>query len=116
MIAKIPFSEIEKVSIYLNTAKKSVSAIKLETGADCILNGTLYDMRTFQPVCHLRADGVTACQPSYTTYGYAWDELPELEVIPGKRANQSAPRWTTMYGRRTPIRNFGNERSKNYVS
>ena len=34
MIAKIPFSEIEKVSIYLNTAKKSVSAIKLETGAE----------------------------------------------------------------------------------
>lgn len=90
MIVKIPFSEIERVSIYLNRSKKSVSAIKSETGADCILNGTLYNMGTFQPVCHLRSDGVTACQPAYTTYGYAWDELPELEVIPGKRRNHIA--------------------------
>ena len=87
MIAKIPFSKIERVSIYLNRSKKSVSDIKKATEEDYVLNGTLYDMGTFQPVCHLRADGETACQPAYTTYGYAWDELPELEVIPDKRGN-----------------------------
>lgn len=90
MIAKIPFSEIERVSIYLNHAKKSISSIKKETGADYILNGTLYDMGTFRPVCHLRADGETAYQPAYTTYGYAWDKLPELVVIPGDRKNHIA--------------------------
>lgn len=90
MIAKIPFSEIERVSIYLNRSKKSVSAIKKATGADYILNGTLYDMGTFRPVCHLRTYGETVCQPAYTTYGYAWDKLPELEVIPGNRKNHIA--------------------------
>lgn len=90
MIAKIPFSEIERVSIYLNRSKKSVSAIKKATGADYILNGTLYDLGTFRPVCHLRADGETVCRPPYTTYGYAWDKLPELEVIPGNRQNHIA--------------------------
>lgn len=85
MIAKIPFSDIERVSIYLNRSKKSVSAIKKATGADYILNGTLYDMGTFRPVCHLRTYGETVCQPAYTTYGYAWDKLPELEVIPSNR-------------------------------
>ena len=90
MIVKIPFSEIERVSIYLNRSKKSVSDIKKATEADYVLNGTLYDMGTFQPVCHLRSYGETVCQPPYTTYGYAWDELPELEVIPGKRGNHIA--------------------------
>lgn len=90
MIAKIPFSEIERVSIYLNRSKKSVSEIKKSTGADYILNGTLYDMGTFRPVCHLRAYGDTVCQPAYTTYGYAWDKLPVLEVIPSKQKNHIA--------------------------
>ena len=90
MVIKIPFSEIERVSIYLNRSKKSVSDIKKAPEADYVLNGTLYDMGTFQPVCHLRTYGETVCQPPYTTYGYAWDELPELEVIPGKRGNHIA--------------------------
>lgn len=90
MIVKIPFSEIERVSIYLNRSKKSVSDIKKATEADYVLNGTLYDMGTFQPVCHLRTYGETVCQPPYTTYGYAWDELPELEVIPSNRKNHIA--------------------------
>lgn len=88
--ACIPRERIRRVRLYLNTERKSLEQIRAETGADYLLNGTLYDMGTYQPVCHLRADGVTACQPAYTTYGYAWDELPALEVIPGKRQNHIA--------------------------
>lgn len=57
MVVKIPFSEIERVSIYLNRSKKSVSDIKKATEEDYVLNGTLYDMGTFQPVCHFRWSG-----------------------------------------------------------
>ena len=90
MITKIPFSEIENAKIYINTSKKAVYEIKKETGADYIINGTLYDMMTYNPVCHLKADGKSLCQPAYTTYGYAWDKLPVLEVIPSKQKNHIA--------------------------
>lgn len=45
----IPLSNIERIQIYVNTARKSLSEIQGETGADYIINGTLYNMRTFEP-------------------------------------------------------------------
>ena len=76
----IPLSNIQKIQIYVNTAKRSLSAIQAETGADYIINGTLYNMRTFEPNCHLKADGQVLCKPNYSVAGYAWNDGPDISL------------------------------------
>ena len=76
----IPLSNIQKIQIYVNTAERSLSAIQAETGADYIINGTLYNMSTFKPNCHLRVDGETLCNPAYSVAGYAWNEGPDISI------------------------------------
>lgn len=88
----VPLSDIDRIQIYVNTAKKSLASIRAETGADYIINGTLFNMSTFKPNCHLRADGVTLCSPTYNVYGYAWNVGPDisLELLPNNRRNYIA--------------------------
>ena len=76
----IPLSNIERIQIYVNTARKSLSEIQGETGADYIINGTLYNMSTFKPNCHLRVDGETLCNPAYSVAGYAWNDGPDISM------------------------------------
>lgn len=76
----IPLSNIQKIQIYVNTAKRSLSAIQAETGADYIINGTLYNMISFEPNCHLKADGKVLCKPNYSVAGYAWNDGPDISV------------------------------------
>lgn len=76
----IPLSNIQKIQIYVNTAKRSLSEIRAETGADYIINGTLYNMNTFAPNCHLKADGKVLCNPAYSVAGYAWNEGPDISI------------------------------------
>lgn len=76
----IPLSNIQKIQIYVNTAKRSLSAIQAETGADYIINGTLYNMSTFTPNCHLKVDGEILCKPNYSVAGYAWNDGPDISM------------------------------------
>ena len=76
----IPLSNIQRIQIYVNTAKRSLSAIQAETGADYIINGTLYNMNTFEPNCHLKADGKVLCKPNYSVAGYAWNDGPDISM------------------------------------
>lgn len=88
----VPLEAIDRIQIYINTARKSLPTIRAETGADYIINGTLYNMRTFEPNCHLRADGVTLCSPAYTVYGYAWYVGPDIfmDHLPNSQSNYIA--------------------------
>lgn len=65
--------EFSKAMIYINSKKKSLSAIKSETGCDVIINGGLFNMNTFKPVCHLKADGKLYAKDQYRYWGYGWD-------------------------------------------
>ena len=76
----IPLKDIQRIQIYLNTGRKSMSAIQEETGADYIINGTLFNMSTFKPNCHLRVDGRTIFSPSYDVAGYAWNDGPDISI------------------------------------
>ena len=76
----IPLQDIQKIKIYLNTSRKSLTAIQKETGADYIINGTLFNMSTFKPNCHLRVDGRTICTPAYDVAGYAWNDGPDISI------------------------------------
>ena len=76
----IPLKDIQRIQIYLNTSRESLAAIQKETGADYIINGTLYNMETFKPNCHLRVDGRTICTPAYDVAGYAWNNGPDISI------------------------------------
>ena len=76
----IPLSHIQRIQIYVNTAKRSLSQIQAETGADYIINGTLYNMSTFQPNCHLKVDGNVLCKPNYSVAGYAWNDGADISM------------------------------------
>lgn len=62
-----------KVSIYVNSARKTMAQIKKETGADIIINGGIYNMSTFVPYCWLKADGKLLASDHYTYFGYGWN-------------------------------------------
>ena len=52
----IPSSSIKKISIYVNTKRKSMAQIKKELGCQYIINGGLFDMNTFKSVGYLTVD------------------------------------------------------------
>lgn len=76
----IPMKDIQSVRIYMNSPRRSLSSIKKATGADYILNGTLYNMSTGAVNCHMKADGRVYGNPPYTVYGYAWDDGPDMKM------------------------------------
>lgn len=71
----------EKVRIYVNTAKKTMQQIKSETGCDIIINGGLYSMGTYKPVCHLKVDGKVLAKDQYAYFGYGWNDGADLKLI-----------------------------------
>lgn len=69
-----------KISLYINTQKKTATQIKAETGCTAIINGGIYNMSTFKPLCHLKADGKYYASDQYKYYGFAWD-VNELRLV-----------------------------------
>ena len=65
--------EFRKAQIYINSQKKTLTEIKKETGCDVIVNGGLYNMTTFKPLCHLKADGEVLTADKYKYWGYGWN-------------------------------------------
>lgn len=62
-----------KISIYVNTGRKSAAAIKKELGCDALINGGLFDMTRFTPNCWLRVDGRTLHSENWSDFGFGWD-------------------------------------------
>ena len=62
-----------KIQLYINTGRKSASAIKKELGCDVLINGGLFDMTRFTPNCWLRADGRTLHMENWSDFGFGWD-------------------------------------------
>lgn len=70
----------KKVSIYINKQRKSTAQIKAETGCTALINGGLYNMSTFEPVCHLKADGRVLAKDQWKYWGFAWN-TNELHMV-----------------------------------
>lgn len=62
-----------RLAIYVNTARKTAAQIQQETGCTALINGGLFDMSTFAPVCHLKVDGKVLARDQYKYWGYGWD-------------------------------------------
>ncbi len=78
----IPLEHIQRVRIYINSPQKTVAEIKATTGADYILNGTLYNMATGAVNCHLKVDGEVVAKPNYTVMGYGWNKGSDITMMP----------------------------------
>ena len=77
-----------KISIYINKQRKSTAQIKAETGCTALINGGLFDMSTFKPVCHLKADGKVLAKEVWKSWGFAWD-TNELHLVSDYTAYQN---------------------------
>jgi hypothetical protein len=74
--------EFEKARIYINSQKKTLTAIKAETGCDVVINGGLYNMATFKPLCHLKVDGTVHVKDQYKYWGYGWNNADnKLQMV-----------------------------------
>ena len=72
-----------RVGIYINGKRRTPAQIKKETGCDALVNGGLFDMATFKPVCHLKADGAVLASAPWTDFGLGWDTADvALCVVP----------------------------------
>jgi len=101
----IPLENIQRVQIYINTPRKTVAQIKEATGADYILNGTLYNLRTGAVNCHLKVDGKVIAKPDYMVDGYGWNEGADIEMM-------SLPSPATNYIACTPLIVNGQKKDK----
>ena len=74
--------EITKAKIYINSKNKTLAAIKSETGCDVVINGGIYNMSTFKPLCHLKADGKVHVADQYKYWGFGWNnEDTKLRMV-----------------------------------
>ena len=77
----IPLAKIQRIQIYINRPLKTIAEIKAATGADYILNGTLYNLATGAVNCHLKVDGEVVAKPDYTVDGYGWNEGADIAMM-----------------------------------
>lgn len=91
MSTVIPFEKIESIKIYNNPIRSNgrrltMDQVQKETGADYIINGTLYNMKTGKAVCPLKGDSYQYCATTDKYWGYAWDiyqpETFHLQIVP----------------------------------
>ena len=85
--AIIPLSSIGRIQLYINTGKKSLSAIMSETGADYGMNGGLFSGS--KSLCNVKAEGKVINDPGWSEYGYAWDVGSDIamDIIPTSKKN-----------------------------
>ena len=70
-----------RVGIYINSKKLTPAQIKKETGCDALVNGGLYDMATFKPVCHLKVEGVVQATAPWSDYGFFMIRRPPRSTL-----------------------------------
>lgn len=61
-----------KISIYINSERKTIAQIKAETGCTAIINGGLFNTGTFTATGNLKVDGVELVREWDATHGFYW--------------------------------------------
>ena len=67
--------EIQQVQLYVTkkNAKKTASQVRKLTGADVVINASLYDSNKWVPNCDVKADGKVLNDDKYTYRGLGWN-------------------------------------------
>lgn len=81
MYCKIPLTKIKKIALVTTNCQKAIAQVKKETGAQYIINGSLYNFTTRQPLCKFRADGKTLANDQYGYWMYGWNVGPDIKMI-----------------------------------
>lgn len=84
LTATIPLKNIKKIQIYQNKSRLYMKYIKEKTGADYIINGTIYNPSRFTSYGNTKFDGVVLHNPGYTEWGYMWNTGEDIKfgVLP----------------------------------
>ena len=72
-LALIPLKSIKKLQIYITNCKKTLSQVKLETGADYVLNGGMWNPNG-TPCPILKTDGILRSKAPWKAYGIGWSK------------------------------------------
>ena len=84
-IAYIPLNAVDKLEILVTSCKKTLSQVKKETGAAYILNGGMWN-DDLSPCPLLKVDGKMLADADYDSYGYAWDQGPDIQLTPSMKS------------------------------
>ena len=76
-IAYIPFKNIRKIEIYINSQKLTLSEIVKQTGCDFAITGNFYNT-SWKPTCHLKKDGKVLASSSDVYRGFRWNEVGDF--------------------------------------
>ena len=76
-IAYIPFKNIRKIEIYINSQKLSLSEIVKQTGCDFAITGNYYTA-SWKPTCHLKKDGKVLASSSDVYWGFRWNDAKDF--------------------------------------
>lgn len=68
----------KRIEIFVNTEQLTAVQVKQRTGCDALINGGLYEMNTFRPVCHLKVNGQVLAKDQWGYMGYAWNDGPDM--------------------------------------
>lgn len=94
MFVDIAPGGIRKIQLYTTSkwGKKTVSQVRKATGADVVINGTLYNPSTWKPLCDVKQSGKVLSDDAYSYRGLAWNDsdghfTPTLSVAMGQWDN-----------------------------
>lgn len=71
MLFKI--SNPRRAEIVIASGMYSADEVRTITGADAVIPGGLYDMKSMLPCCHLRVKGIDYASDQYEYIGYGWN-------------------------------------------
>lgn len=77
----------KKISLYLANGKYSASQVQGLTGADIVLNGTLYTFSTMRPCLDFKADRVVYSDETPLYEGYGWNNNATIMTRTTNMAN-----------------------------
>lgn len=71
----VPLRDLEKIRLYVTDKKEALTAsqVRKRTGADVVVNGTLFDPERWVPNCDVKADGKVLNNDPYTYRGLGWN-------------------------------------------
>lgn len=81
MYCKLPLSRIKKIALVVTNCQKTIAQIKKETGAQYVINGSLYNFDTRKPLCKFRVDGKTLADDGYGYWMYGWNTGADIKMI-----------------------------------
>ena len=71
----VPLRDLEKIRLYVTDKKEALTAsqVRKRTGADVVVNGTLFDPERWVPNCDVKSDGKVLNDDPYTYRGLGWN-------------------------------------------